>query len=120
MLADRPSRLRFGILELDCLATRHFVATLERAGYRPVVHHRESSPYIDTTVAPDVFSKRFTPRQRSSMRRRARRLDDLGDVTFETCRGGDRLDDVLDEGSPSRRRAGRDGVGRRSRATPRR
>lgn len=98
VLADGPSRLRLGILELDRLATRHFVATLERAGYRSVVHHREWSPYIDTTVAPDVFSKRYTAKQRSSMRRRARRLADAGEVTFETCRGGDGLDDVLAEG----------------------
>lgn len=98
VLADRPSRLRLGILERDCLATRDFIATLERAGYRSVVHHREWSPYIDTSVAPDVFSKRFTAKQRGTMRRRARRLDDLGEVTFETCRGGDTLRDVLDEG----------------------
>jgi CelD/BcsL family acetyltransferase involved in cellulose biosynthesis len=98
VLADRPSRLRLGILEVDTMATRHFVGTLERAGYRPVVHHREWSPYIDTTVTPDVFAKRFTAKARSSMRRRARRLDERGEVTFETCRGGDELRAVLDEG----------------------
>jgi len=98
VLADRPSRLRLGILERDRVASRHFVDTLERAGYRPVVHHREWSPYVDTSVTPDVFAKRFTAKHRSSMRRRERRLGDLGEVTFEACRGGARLPGVLEEG----------------------
>lgn len=98
VLADRPRRLRLGILERDDAASRHFVDTLERAGYRPVVRHRECSPYIDATLTPNVFAKRFTAKHRSSMRRRERRLGELGDVTFEACRGGARVSGVLEEG----------------------
>lgn len=98
VLADRPARLRLGILERDCVATRHFTWTLERTGYRPVVHHREWSPYVDTSVTPAVFAKRFTAKHRSSMRRRERRLADLGEVTFEACRGGSGMPGVLEEG----------------------
>lgn len=97
VLAGGPSRLRVDVVALDDPASRHFVETLERAGYRRSVRLREHPPFVDATLHPEVVLKRLSARRRSNLRRAARRLGDLGDLRFEVHRSADGLDAVLDE-----------------------
>lgn len=75
-----------------------FMAGLAASGFLTLTRPLLLSPYLDTTGDWNTYLRGRDGKLRSEMRRRRRRLEDLGELTFEVCDGRDRLAELLDEG----------------------
>ena len=67
------------------------------------------SPYTDVNVEWDVFVSRLSRARRQVLRRKQRRLGEMGTLRLDVQSGADHLDDLLVEVLRSRLRAGRVG-----------
>jgi CelD/BcsL family acetyltransferase involved in cellulose biosynthesis len=78
---------------VECLAAA--------AGHRnrTVIRIQQRSPYIDLTgTSWPEYENALAPKLRSDLRRRSRKLDQMGQVTFEVTDGRENLDRLLEEG----------------------
>jgi CelD/BcsL family acetyltransferase involved in cellulose biosynthesis len=99
VLAERPRRLSLGFLERDVLETRVAIETCRAAGYRTLVRTLERSPYITIDgQAWESYERSLKAKLLRHLRRRRRRLEELGPVTVALERGGERLPQLLSEG----------------------
>lgn len=78
-----------------------FLAALERTASRTGWQFRlqpyERSPYIDLAGGIEGFNAAFSSQRRRDLRRRHRRLEELGAVSFDVVTGGTELRAALDE-----------------------
>lgn len=66
---------------------------------RVITQELRHSPFVDTEGEFASWEKaRLSSSHRSTMRRRQRRLNELGEVRFEVSDGTERLPELLDEG----------------------
>ncbi len=68
------------------------------AGFRLLAREIQRSPYLETTDDWDTFRSGLPSRKTSKYRRFRRRLDEQGQVTIEAVDGGERLEELLQEG----------------------
>jgi CelD/BcsL family acetyltransferase involved in cellulose biosynthesis len=73
-------------------------AAAASAGYRLVESTRARSPYLQMRGDWATFEKTLSRNLRQDVRRRRKKLDEIGRVSVEFCDGRDRLDELLDEG----------------------
>lgn len=77
---------------LDALARAY-----EAQGCRVATDRPMESPYIPLPGSWDELEKRLDSRFKQNLRRRRRRLEEHGEVTFEVITGGDALDAALED-----------------------
>ena len=75
-----------------------FRTAAERAGYRLVAAGLPPSPYVDVLGDWSDYERRLDGALLRDLRRRRRRLDEEGVVSFEVADGREDLDDLLAEG----------------------
>ena len=68
------------------------------AGYRAVVTSLQRSPYVSVRGPWDDYERGLSANLRKDVRRRRRRLEELGQVVVEVLDGRQRLDELLEEG----------------------
>jgi CelD/BcsL family acetyltransferase involved in cellulose biosynthesis len=68
------------------------------AGYRLLERPLEQAPYVDTSGSWDAYVEALGAKVVAELRRRRRRLEETGELTFEVADGTERLDALLDEG----------------------
>lgn len=99
ILVERGSRrVRLGFMDEQGRTHRVLGEALEQAGYRLRVRPALRSPYITLSGDWDQLLATWPAKRRADLRRRRRRLEELGTVTFDVHDGGDRLPALLDEG----------------------
>jgi CelD/BcsL family acetyltransferase involved in cellulose biosynthesis len=69
-----------------------------RAGHRVLERTLERSPYVDCRTTWDGYEATLGAKMRRELRRRRRRLEAEGSVSFDVTDGTERLDALLDEG----------------------
>ena len=75
----------------------HLYRAAEAAGFPVGAWESQRSPYLDLPSSHDKLLKPMNARFRANLRRRRRRLEDLGTVTVERVTGGAGLQERLDE-----------------------
>lgn len=73
-------------------------AAAAASGMRLLLHVAERSPYVALDGDWETYAAGLPRRRRSELRRRRRRLEELGAVTFEVADGTERLEPLLREG----------------------
>jgi CelD/BcsL family acetyltransferase involved in cellulose biosynthesis len=100
-LAQRLLARRTGLVDLDAVLADDPVTAAARAATTHPVHEtvRCRSPYVDTSGDVDAYLATLSKSRRKEVRRRERRLDEMGELTFEMDHGtGDDLGARLEEG----------------------
>ena len=69
-----------------------------RTGHRLLERTIERSPYVECDTAFEDYEATLDAKMRRELRRRRRRLEREGTLTFEVADGTERLDALLDEG----------------------
>jgi CelD/BcsL family acetyltransferase involved in cellulose biosynthesis len=69
-----------------------------RTGHRLLERTLERSPFVDCTTSWEDYEATLDAKMRRELRRRRRRLEAEGTVSFEVSDGTERLDALLDEG----------------------
>jgi CelD/BcsL family acetyltransferase involved in cellulose biosynthesis len=90
-------RLDLGFLP-DSKDTERIVAGAKRRGYRVISRIVEESPYVDLEGGWEAIEARLPSKRRSDLKRRKRRLSELGTYEFECLDGSERLEELLAEG----------------------
>jgi CelD/BcsL family acetyltransferase involved in cellulose biosynthesis len=99
LFAQRHRRISLGLIPEEGRDAIECLAAAESRRERTLIRQQQLSPYLDlrgTTWRACEGS--LTPKLRSDLRRRARKLAELGTVTFEVADGRDGLDQFLREG----------------------
>lgn len=101
-LVDRIANDEWDVLELqDLPRAGGLVETLARhlrnGGFRTHMDRPMDSPYIPLPFEWEELHGRLDSRFRQNLRRRRRRLQEHGDVSFETIRGLEGLDQALED-----------------------
>lgn len=91
-------RLDLGLIAADDPAVSRLTATARRNGFRTIVRTMERSPFVALDDDWETFEGRLPSKRRSDLRRRQRRLDELGSCEFGCHDGSERLDELLAEG----------------------
>lgn len=99
VLAGPHRRISLGLLADDGRDAAECLTAASSRGERTLVRVQQESPYVEVgDAAWAAYERTIAAKLRSDLRRRARRLDELGRVTFEIADGRDRLDRLLAEG----------------------
>ncbi len=98
---DAVAQQDWDVLELpdlpqDGALVETLASALERAGMRLKKCAPMQSPYIALPASMNELERRLDAHFRQNLRRRRRRLSELGEVTFESHRGVDGLDEALE------------------------
>lgn len=101
-LVDRMAQAEWDVLELRDLPragglVETFDKHLRRGGFRTHMDRPMDSPYIPLPFEWEELNGRLDSRFRQNLRRRRRRLEEQGPVSFETIRGLDGLDEALED-----------------------
>jgi len=96
-LQRSSGRLDLGFLP-DSDVTERIVAGAKRRGFRVIARTVEESPYVDLDGGWEAIEERLPSKRRSDLKRRKRRLSELGTYTFEYLDGSERLEELLAEG----------------------
>ncbi|MEJ2885880.1 GNAT family N-acetyltransferase [Actinomycetospora aeridis] len=91
---------RAGVVDLDAVLADDPLTTQVRRTRNPVhATVRCRSPYVDTSGEVDAYLATLSKSRRKEVRRRERRLEEMGELTFEMDHGtGDDLGARLEEG----------------------
>lgn len=98
VLAQRPRRLELDLLEAGGPTQEALAGSAERHHLWTASGTRQRAPFITLSGSWDDYQAGLGRNLRRNVRRYRRRLDDMGDVTFEVHDGTEALDDLLDEG----------------------
>jgi CelD/BcsL family acetyltransferase involved in cellulose biosynthesis len=98
LFASHPRRVEFRQLPLEHPVRESCEAAAAASGYRLVRGPIERSPYVSLDGGWDAYHAGLDRKLRSEIRRRRRRLEEQGKLSLEVSDGGERLDELLDEG----------------------
>lgn len=98
VLAARPRRLALPFLLPDQPGLPEVLEAAGAAGFRLIVRTLERSPYVATAPGWEAYERTLGRKLLGEVRRRRRRLEELGDLRVEVHDGGERLAELLEEG----------------------
>jgi CelD/BcsL family acetyltransferase involved in cellulose biosynthesis len=98
VLAGSPSRVSLSFVDRSAHEMTAWEQAARGRGYRVLARPLERSPYIDLADGWDAYEAHLPRKLVSELRRRRRRLEEEGAVTFEVADGSERLAELLDEG----------------------
>ena len=98
MLGVRAAEVRLAFVDPADPTLRGVEAAAASAGYSVVSRPLPSPPYVRIDGTWESWESRLDPDMRRELRRRRRRLEERGSVEIEVHDGGERLDELLDEG----------------------
>jgi CelD/BcsL family acetyltransferase involved in cellulose biosynthesis len=96
--AARPVRIAFQFVDADDPLVDACAETVRARGYRVRVRTLERSPYVSVTGSWADYEARRGRKLLGELRRRRRRLEEEGRLTFDVHDGADHLDELLAEG----------------------
>lgn len=97
LLAARPRRIQADLTHSG-IGSESMEQACRDVGYRIILREQERCPYIDTTGSWDDYETTLTAKMRREMRRRWRKLSELGELECIVEDGTTGLDGLLDEG----------------------
>jgi CelD/BcsL family acetyltransferase involved in cellulose biosynthesis len=97
-LSRAHGRLDLSFLRAEAPAVRLISEAARRRRGRLIVRTLERSPYVKLEGQWDDYEQRLPSKRRSDLRRRRRRLEELGSYEFECDDGSERLSGLLAEG----------------------
>jgi CelD/BcsL family acetyltransferase involved in cellulose biosynthesis len=92
-----PRRISLAFVDSADTTTKAFASEVASARYRIVERPLTRSPYLELTDDWAAFESGMSSDVRSSLRKRRRRLEERGTVTFDEEDGSSRLDQLFDE-----------------------
>jgi CelD/BcsL family acetyltransferase involved in cellulose biosynthesis len=98
MLARASGQLDLGFLREENPALPRIAQAAEQDGRRVVMRTLERSPYVQLEGDWEEFEGRLPGKRRADLRRRTRRLQELGTYRFECDDGSERLAELVNEG----------------------
>jgi CelD/BcsL family acetyltransferase involved in cellulose biosynthesis len=98
LFSMRPRRIELAFVDADDRGLDRMGQIASRLGYRVLVRTIMRSPRISTDTDREAYEKHLGSKLRSDLRRRRRRLDEKGSVTFHVSDGSEGLDELLAEG----------------------
>jgi CelD/BcsL family acetyltransferase involved in cellulose biosynthesis len=97
LLARRPRRLSLAFLDRSATTTATLHGAVERAGYRITERPLANAPFLELHGDWEAFEGAIPAKERKPLKRRARRLAELGSVSFDVSTGDAQLDERFDE-----------------------
>ncbi|MFQ5947932.1 MAG: GNAT family N-acetyltransferase, partial [Acidimicrobiia bacterium] len=94
----RPGRLSIGFLDDQGGTLPALYPALQGDGYRVITRTLLDSPHIDLGEGWEAYRSGLQAKKLRELRRRRRRLDELGRVDFEVDDGSKSVERLLDEG----------------------
>lgn len=98
VLRTTRTSLQLGMLTAGTEDAHDFVTVAAEEGLRVLPRLIERSPYVVLDGSYEEYERTLAQRRRSELRRRRRRLDERGTLTFEVQTGEERLEALLAEG----------------------
>lgn len=99
LLAEPHRHISLGLLADGGRDAAECLAAAGARGERTLVRVQQESPYVEVGDATwATYERTIAAKLRSDLRRRARKLEELGRVTFEIADGRDRLEQLVAEG----------------------
>jgi CelD/BcsL family acetyltransferase involved in cellulose biosynthesis len=98
LFSDRPRRIDLAFVDTNDAGLERCGQAAPRLGYRVLLRTIMRSPQVRTDADRQAYEQHLGSKLRSDLRRRRRRLDEKGSVSFEVSDGSDRLDELLAEG----------------------
>jgi CelD/BcsL family acetyltransferase involved in cellulose biosynthesis len=98
MLARASGQVDLGFLRDDHPALSRMAEAAEHDGRRVVVRVLERSPFVRLEGSWEEFERRLPSKRRSDLRRRIRRLRELGSYRLECDDGSERTAELVHEG----------------------
>jgi CelD/BcsL family acetyltransferase involved in cellulose biosynthesis len=93
----RPRRISLAFLDGADASVQAFRGEVKRAGYQVLQRTLTNPPYLDIVGDWAAFESGMGSDVRANLRRRRRRLEERGTVTFDEEDGSSRLDRLFDE-----------------------
>jgi CelD/BcsL family acetyltransferase involved in cellulose biosynthesis len=97
-LGRTRGRLDLAFLREERPAVQQISQAATHMGYRVILRTAERSPFVELEGNWEEFEGRLPGKRRADLRRRRRRLEELGSYEFECDEGSERLDELLAEG----------------------
>ena len=101
VLVEEALRRARGRLSLDFMLERQARRASEamtEMGYWVIVRPLELSPYVELDGSWEEFEAALPSKRRTELRRRRRRLEELGSCRFQCADGSEQLDELVAEG----------------------
>lgn len=98
LLRRRPRRMSMAFVNADVGASFALREIAKRRGYRLIVRPLEHSPYIATDIGWTTYLAARDGKMLRELRRRRRLLEREGALSFSIERGGELLEQLVDEG----------------------
>ena len=98
LLSLRPRRIVLAWLDDGKPGFAECRRLARERGYRLIVRTIERSPYVDTSGDWESYEAGRSQKLLRELRRRRRRLESRGELTFEVRGGEERLEELLEEG----------------------
>jgi CelD/BcsL family acetyltransferase involved in cellulose biosynthesis len=98
LLGLRPRRVTLEYLEAEGAGLRSVREAAVAAGYRLVVRDWERPPFVALDGDWESYERSLDGKLRRDLARRGRRLAEEGAVTVDVRDGGEKLDELLEEG----------------------
>jgi CelD/BcsL family acetyltransferase involved in cellulose biosynthesis len=96
-LSRTPRRLELSFVPDNSVVER-LSGTATQMGWRVIVRLMERSPYLELEGDWEEFERRLPSKRRTDLRRRKRRLEELGSYRFDCEDGSERLAELVAEG----------------------
>lgn len=98
LLAASGRRLDLSLIASDDPGLAALQEEALARGFRTITRPLLLSPYVSTLGPWNAYQATLGAKQRSEIRRRTRRLQEVGDVSLDLADGSERLEDLLSEG----------------------
>ena len=98
LLQTRGNEIHLQFVDPSDPGVASVIDLARRRGYRVLFHDLQRSPYITLDGGWDEVERRLGRSTRQEMRRRRRRLEERGTLSFEIHDGAEGLEDLLVEG----------------------
>jgi CelD/BcsL family acetyltransferase involved in cellulose biosynthesis len=98
LVSSRPAQARLRFLDPDDPFVETFLAYGERRGASTLRRVMHQSPYVPIEGSWEDYERSLPKDRRRSIRRRERRLREMGELEIEVRDGSEKLDALLEEG----------------------